>query len=386
MGAIESIGANAFTGCDLLEDVTIPKSLKTAALYPVFNECPNLKEVKFEDGLTTIPANLFKNTYLEKVKLPSSVESVQYDAFSGCGKLKDVDLGNIISIGANAFSNCKSLESITIPKTLKSAALYPVFNECPNLKEIKFEDGLTIVPEHLCQKTYIEEVTLPSSIEKINSDAFANCPNLTKITILDGVKDIGDNVFKDHNPELTIYCYEGSVAAKYAIDNNIKYVYLTKPKEDTLEAKVTYNPSKETDGNVTVTITTDKKVNKVEGWTLSEDGKVLTKVYTENKRESVNLVSTEGAKKTVLVKVENIKVPKEEDKKTDPSNKAENKSEKKSENKSENKSNQVPDNTVTPSKKLPQTGVSLAIVFAIVAVGIVAIISLNKFKDYKNIK
>ena len=26
-----------------------------------------------------------------------------------------------------------------------------------------------------------------------------------------------------------LYCYEGSIAAKYAIDNNIKYVYLTKP-------------------------------------------------------------------------------------------------------------------------------------------------------------
>ena len=42
-----------------------------------------------------------------------------------------------------------------------------------------------------------------------------------------------DSVFENHNENLTIYCYEDSIAAKYAIANNIKYVYLTKPASET---------------------------------------------------------------------------------------------------------------------------------------------------------
>ena len=381
LGAIESIGAHVFTDCALLEDVTIPKTLTKAAFYPVFNGCTNLKEIKFEEGLTTIPQNLCLGTYVEKAKIPSTVKSIEYNAFKGCGRLTEVDLGSIISIGANAFENCESLQSVTIPKTLKNGPLYPVFNGCTNLKEIKFEDGITIIPENLCRATYIETVDIPNSIDTIDQEAFSNCPNLTKITILDGVKSISKYAFTNHNSDLTIYCYEGSVAAKYAIDNNIKYVYLTKPKEEKLDAKITYNPSTKTSGNVTVTITTDKKVNKVEGWSLSEDGKVLTKVYTENARENVNLVSTDGLKKTVLVQVENITKSQEDDKKTDSSNKADDKKD----NKIDNKSNQAQDKSVAPSK-IPQTGVSLTIVFVIIALGIVTIISLKKVKEFKNIK
>ena len=37
-----------------------------------------------------------------------------------------------------------------------------------------------------------------------------------------------DLIFENHNENLTIYCYEGSMAAKYAIKYNIKYAYLPK--------------------------------------------------------------------------------------------------------------------------------------------------------------
>ena len=43
----------------------------------------------------------------------------------------------------------------------------------------------------------------------------------------------GDSVFKNHNEDLTFYCYEDSVPATYAINNKIKYVYLTRPSTNT---------------------------------------------------------------------------------------------------------------------------------------------------------
>ena len=66
-----------------------------------------------------------------------------------------------------------------------------------------------------------------------------NCTKLTKITILDNVNDMGlygvsdtDSIFENHNEDLTIYCYENTMAANYAIKYNIKYVYLERPDTD----------------------------------------------------------------------------------------------------------------------------------------------------------
>lgn len=80
--------------------------------------------------------------------------------------------------------------------------------------------------------TAITEVTLPNTLKNVGGYAFAGCTSLKKITILDNVTYIGINTFEDHNEDLTIYCYEGSTAATYAIENKIKYVYLTRPSTD----------------------------------------------------------------------------------------------------------------------------------------------------------
>ena len=190
-----------------------------------------------------------------------------------------------------------------------------------------------------------------------------------------------DSIFENHNPDLTIYCYEDSLAAKYAIKYNIKYVYLTKPKVEALEATVKYSEKDKTTGKITVTITTNKKVKKVEGWTLSEDGKTLTKTYSKNVKENVNLEAEDGQKTTALVTISSFEESKGGNENATPTDKGDGKTDNKSNNQASNKA----DNTIAPSK-IPQTGVSLAIVFTIIALGIVAVITLNKFKEYKNIK
>ena len=108
----------------------------------------------------------------------------------------------------------------------------------PNITNIIFEEGLTVIPENLCANTGITNITIPSSVKKIELWAFRNCTKLDKITILDNVTDMSyysDSIFRNHNDNLTIYCYKDSVAANHAIKNNIKYVYLTKEenKENT---------------------------------------------------------------------------------------------------------------------------------------------------------
>ena len=187
-------------------------------------------------------------TKITEVTIPSTVKEIGLYAFSGCKSLKNVDLGNVEKISDKAFNACTALTSIKLPKTLNKDASGSPFSGCTSLKNIVLEEGMTIVPNFVCAVTPIEEITIPSTVKEIGLYAFSGCTSLNKITILDSVKNIEgysgweDLVFKNHNENLTIYCYKDSMAANYAIKYNIKYVYLTKPITDS-------NTNKEEDEN-----------------------------------------------------------------------------------------------------------------------------------------
>lgn len=191
--------------------------------------------------------NAFKGAFnITSVVIPESIKEIKHSAFENCTKLTNVDLGSITSISFDVFKGCSSLTELTIPKTFKNGAVVPCLNNS-SINKITFEDGLTVIPSYLCANTGITEINIPSSVQEIGNDAFSNCPNLKKITILDNVKKIGfytisdtESIFKNHNTDLTIYCYQNSLAAAYAIKYNIKFEYL--PQDSS-------NPSTDNDSN-----------------------------------------------------------------------------------------------------------------------------------------
>ena len=156
------------------------------------------------------------------------------------------------------------MTEITIPKTLKKGSVSPCLDN-PNITKITLEEGLTVVPTELCANTGITEITIPNSVTEIGYSAFENCTKLNKITILDNVQEMGfynisnsDSIFKNHNEDLTIYCYKDSMAANYAIKYNIKYVYLT---QKDINDK-TNSEEKQDDKNSDITETTINKTQK----------------------------------------------------------------------------------------------------------------------------
>ena len=137
-----------------------------------------------------------------------------------------------------------------------------------------------MIPTRVLAGTNITEIKIPSSVKKIEQDAFSNCKGLTKIEIYDGVKDIygvdskEEKVFTNHNDNLTIYCYKDSMAARYAINHNIKYVYLTKNEEDKNNTVNNTTTSNTTSKDNTIA-NTSNKTNTVNDTTIK--GGVLPK-------------------------------------------------------------------------------------------------------------
>ncbi|MBE5922999.1 MAG: hypothetical protein E7271_00845 [Lachnospiraceae bacterium] len=268
--SVTEINSRAFYGCSKLVDVdlpnklvrigglvfyntpitqiTIPKSLEWAydgiAEGP-FNNCSELKTVKFETGVTRIVGYLFKNCNgLEEITIPDSVTTIGGDAFYqcdnlvsvdipnsvteinsrafyGCSKLVDVDLPNkLVRIGGLVFYNTP-ITQITIPKSLEWAydgiAEGP-FNNCSELKTVKFETGVTRIVGYLFKNCNgLEEITIPDSVTTIGENAFYQCDNLVSVDIPNTVTSMGGSVFsnctsleKVHLPNVRVNVMDGT--------------------------------------------------------------------------------------------------------------------------------------------------------------------------------
>jgi len=245
---VVTLGYEAFKNATGITEVKIPKTIKDGPMpggNPVFVGCTNLTNIILEDGLTVVPSGICASTKITEITLPKTVKHIEMNVFENCTLLNKVDLGEVEKIDLGAFAGCTSLNSITIPSSLKKGPLpsaNPVFAGCTSLTNITLEDGLTVVPSGVCTSTKITEITVPATVTEIENSAFAECLNLTKINILSKniefdyyVSEIDtDIIFKNHNDDLTIYCYEDSKAAEYAKKHNIKYQYLkTEEKIDT---------------------------------------------------------------------------------------------------------------------------------------------------------
>lgn len=147
----------AFSGCEKLENVTIPDSVHTIGAN-CFRNCHSLKEIKLPSSLTIIEEETFYwCSSLKNITIPESVTTIEEAAFNICESLEKVNIlgENLTTIGVNAFNSCRKLTEINIPNSLKRLERY-AFDSCEKLTEIN----------------------IPDSIEFLDLYAFRGCNNL----------------------------------------------------------------------------------------------------------------------------------------------------------------------------------------------------------------
>ncbi|MBR3981358.1 MAG: leucine-rich repeat domain-containing protein [Bacteroidales bacterium] len=143
---------------------------------------------------TNIPDMAFNNCYkLEKVTLPTQLESVGYKSFAGCTALKGISLpATVTKIDNSAFEDCRKLEQILFDGSELKASTSNLetigdwaFYNCHNLKSLEVPEGVISIGDaafYGC--TYLQDLKLPSTLKSMGDNTFALCENLKSMTIL----------------------------------------------------------------------------------------------------------------------------------------------------------------------------------------------------------
>ena len=203
---VKSIGNCAFRNCINLRKINMPKNLQSVDTYGwnwfyPFSGCIALKEINFEEGITSIPGSIFAETGLERVYVPDTVTYIGERAFAYCEKLSYLHLSNSLKgIGNYAFCNTIALTEINVPKTLTDIDTYGWNWRYPfsgsGIVKINWADGITQVPYALfggCIK--LEQVNVPDTITEVKERSFAGCEKLVEVNIPDTVTSIGASAF-----------------------------------------------------------------------------------------------------------------------------------------------------------------------------------------------
>lgn len=115
-----AIGSYAFSGCNALENITLPDSVQTIGKF-AFEQCDTLKSVELGNNVQSIGAAAFEYCRaLKEITLPDSLKTIGNMAFSFCGELETLKLPAIETIGNAVFSSCKKLRTLILPAGTKN--------------------------------------------------------------------------------------------------------------------------------------------------------------------------------------------------------------------------------------------------------------------------
>lgn len=115
----------------------------------------------------------------------------------------------ITSVADKAFYFVTRLKNVTLPSTMKKIGTY-AFAGCLNLKTINLPSGLEEIAERAFINTSsITALQIPESVIFIGDYAFNNCPGITSVTLSDKFIYVGEGAFQECDSLLNIVIEEG---------------------------------------------------------------------------------------------------------------------------------------------------------------------------------
>lgn len=236
-------GANLYFNGELVENLVIPKTIKTLK-SDAFRGCTSLKTVTFEEGseLYEIGNMVFYSCVnLESITLPRTLTKISELAFYNCESLTKIEIPiSVETIGNEAFGECPDL-TVHCERTDKGYGWdynwysgtpvwglnnvltnefynYVIHNGEAYLTKYKDNYSLISIPSEIDGYRVVyfgrifaglnmEEVIIPDTIKVIEGSAFNNCTGLRKINMSRSIMEIRDKAFQNCSglEEIVIY-------------------------------------------------------------------------------------------------------------------------------------------------------------------------------------
>lgn len=181
---ISKIGESAFL-CAQINSFSLPSSVEVISSN-CFSGCPNLKFFHFPKNsrLKRIEKMSFSLCFsLRVISFPQSLEKIGFGSFRNCRRLQNIVFHNdsrLISIKSNTFRGCINLRSINFPKSLKKIGVQ-AFCECSNLVSFSFpvDSMLETVKSNAFEFcSSLETSEFPPAVKITLYDVFKGCPNI----------------------------------------------------------------------------------------------------------------------------------------------------------------------------------------------------------------
>lgn len=208
------IGAYAFAGVNLIQEVILPKSI-TGLWVGAFSRCSSLKDVTIGRGISSLPDHVFSDcSSLPSIFIPANIASINNYAFEGCTSLGDVTFEQrqrvsqndpYIALGSNGelplFSDCP-LDEVVIGRKLSyktsSDYGYSPFYRNTSLRSVKISDiEDTIYDNEFYGCSNLQEFECGDGVTSIGNWAFSGCSALKSYLSGTSVESIGQEAFSD---------------------------------------------------------------------------------------------------------------------------------------------------------------------------------------------
>ncbi len=209
--SLNKISDGLFIICEKLKDIKFPNSILSMGSN-IFGECKSLKKIDLSNlhSLKILDHTFINCQYLESIILPNSINSIGKQEFYNCKSLLEIDLSGLINLKEIfniVFMNCEKIVKIKLPVSIIkidnefNLSEKGAFRNCYSLKNINLKDLINIryIPDNAfmdCKS--LESIDIPKSIIYIGCDVFKNCTMLSTVRI-DAESDNYIRINEDYN-------------------------------------------------------------------------------------------------------------------------------------------------------------------------------------------
>lgn len=180
--------------------------------------------------IRNIAPNAFQNcSTLTSVTIPNGIITIGSHAFAASG-LRTVTIpGSVSTINPNTFESCKNLSEVTLSENVTSIGTN-AFNGCSGLEKIHFPESMANIDGFaFAACTKLKSIALPEGLKTIKAGTFSGCSNLVSVYIPSSVATTEVNAFSGCS-KLKILHYGGTdKAALTQNDTTAKEVHLVLP-------------------------------------------------------------------------------------------------------------------------------------------------------------